>query len=100
MTANNTDSRLFKEEDLEELMRHIYIGKGYSMEKPTKKIFLELAQSFVEEVLDLPASEKMSLTKEAIEKQIRVKFPEISRKDPNIEIAEKRNKEIEKEDIY
>ena len=70
------------------------------MEKPTKKIFLELAQSFVEEVLDLPASEKMSLTKEAIEKQIRVKFPEISRKDPNIEIAEKRNKEIEKEDIY
>ena len=86
MTTNNTDTKIFKEEDLEELMKHIYIGKGYTMEKPTKKIFLELAQTFVEEVLDLPVSEKMNLTKDAIEKQIEVKFPEIAKGNPNIEI--------------
>ena len=29
-----------------------------------------------------------------------MKFPEIAREDPNVEIAQKRNMEIEKEDMF
>jgi hypothetical protein len=50
-------------------------------------------------VLDLPLSEKQSLSKEAIGRQILMKFPEIARDDPNIEISQRRNMEIEKEDL-
>jgi hypothetical protein len=56
MSINSQDGKIFKEDDLEELIRHINLGSTFSMEKPTKKIILELAQTFVEEVLDLPAA--------------------------------------------
>lgn len=65
----------------------------------TKRIFLELANTFVKEVLDLPPSDKLSITKEALERQISLKFPEIAREGPNVEVAQKRKMEIEKEDI-
>lgn len=58
-----------------------------------------MAQTFIEEVLDLPPSEKSSITKEAINRQIAIKFPEISRDSTNVEILQRRNMEIEKEDI-
>jgi hypothetical protein len=38
----------------------------------------------VQEVLDLPPSEKANLTKEAIARQISLKFPEISREFSNV----------------
>ena len=40
MTSNNSDHKIFKEEDLEELIKHVIVGKGFTMEKVTKRIFL------------------------------------------------------------
>lgn len=99
MAFNPTDkqNKLFKEEDLEEMIKHIIVGRGFNMEKVTKRIFLEMAQTFIEEVLDLSPSEKQNLTKEVIARQILVKFPEIARDDPNVELIQRRNMEIEKE---
>ena len=51
------------------------MDKNYNLEKATKRVFLELAQTFIEEVLDLPPSEKMNLTKESLARQISLKFP-------------------------
>ena len=47
MTSNKDDNRVFKEEDLQELLKHVYVGKGFTMEKVTKKIFLQMAQTFI-----------------------------------------------------
>lgn len=80
-------------------MKHVFIGKGFNMDKVTKRIYIEMAQTFIEEVLDLPPADKANLTKEAINRQISLKFPEISRDSTNVEILQRRNMEIEKEDI-
>jgi len=55
--------KILKEEDLEELMNHVFIGKGFNLDKVSKRIYIEMAQTFIEEVLDLPPSEKNNLTK-------------------------------------
>lgn len=75
---------IFKEEDLEVLIKHSLVGKNYNLEKVTKRIFLELANTFIQEVLDLPPCEKSNITKEALERQISLKFPEVSREAPNV----------------
>jgi hypothetical protein len=75
---------IFKEEDLEVLIKHSLVGKNYNLEKVTKRTFLELANTFIQEVLDLPPSEKINITKEALERQISLKFPEVSREAPNV----------------
>ena len=99
MSFGEQANKIFKEEDLEELIKHVFIGKGFNMDKVTKRIYIELAQTFIEEALDLPPSEKSNLTKESINRQIAMKFPEISRDSTNVEILQRRNMEIEKEDI-
>lgn len=99
MATPSNEQIVFKEEDLEALIKCSLLDKTYNMEKVTKRIFLELAKTFVDEVLDLPPTEKGNLTKEALERQIFLKFPEISREYSNLETLQKRNMEIEKEDI-
>jgi len=61
---------------------------------------LELAQTFIEEVLDVAASEKQALTQAAIERQIGLKFKEIARETQNthIEYMQHRGAELEKTD--
>ena len=38
----------------------------------------------------------MNLNKDVVKRQILMKFPEIEREDPNVEVAQRRNMEIEK----
>jgi hypothetical protein len=45
---------------------------------------LELAQTFLEEALDLPPTEKESLTVPVIARQLAFKFPEITREGQNL----------------
>ena len=46
--AGEQVNKIFKEEDLEELMKHVFIGKGFNMDKVTKRIYIEMAQTFIE----------------------------------------------------
>lgn len=90
---------IFKEEDIEELIKHSLLDKNYSLEKVTKRILAELAQTFLEETLDLPPSDKNSLNVETLKRQISIKFPEVAREGPNVEIIQRRNMEIDREDF-
>ncbi len=54
-------------------------NKTVAFDRGSKRILLELAQTFLEEVLDLPLAEKQNLTTQAISRQIAVKFPEASK---------------------
>ena len=75
--VSNTEkeNKVFGEQDLEELIRHTLIHKEFSLDKASKRIFIELAHTFLEEVLDLPNSDKNSLNKDALARQISLKFP-------------------------
>ena len=90
---------IFKEEDIEELIKNSLLDKNYSLEKVTKRILTELAQTFLEETLDLPSSDKNSLNVETLKRQISIKFPEVAREGPNVEIIQRRNMEIDREDF-
>lgn len=90
---------IFKEEDIEELIKNSLLDKNYSLEKVTKRILAELAQTFLEETLDLPSSDKNSLNVETLKRQISIKFPEVAREGPNVEIIQRRNMEIDREDF-
>jgi hypothetical protein len=69
----------FKDEDLEEMIKSVSFNKTFSLDRGSRKILLELAQVFLEEVLDLSPSDKQSVSINAISRQMGLKFPEISR---------------------
>lgn len=77
---NTIDAALpFKEEDLEEIIKALSINRTLSFDRGSRKILIELAQVFLEEVLDLPQSDKANLTTAAILRQMAVKFPEVAK---------------------
>lgn len=69
----------FKEEDLEDIIKAFSFQKTIMLDRGSRKILMELAQTFLEEALDLTPSDKANLTTTAINRQITIKFPEVSK---------------------
>jgi hypothetical protein len=98
---SNIDPNLpFKDEDLEEIIKVLSPNKTVIFDRGSKRILLELAQTFLEEVLDLPLTDKQNLSTQAITRQIGVKFPEASKEGFGftIDYLQRRNMEIYKEE--
>jgi hypothetical protein len=91
----------FKEDDIEEIIKAFSFQKIITLDRGSRKILLELAQTFMEEVLDLTPSDKANLTTSAINRQIALKFPEISKESVpfTIDYLQRRGIEIEKEEM-
>jgi hypothetical protein len=72
-----------------------------TFDRGTRRILLELAQTFLEEVLDLPLPDKQNLSTQAITRQIAIKFPEASKEGFGftIDYLQRRNQEIYKEEM-
>lgn len=78
--ANNIDPLLpFKEEDIDELVRLLAEGKDIYVDRSSKKALMGLAQTFLEEILDLNSWEKQNPSVQAIARQIGIKFPEVGK---------------------
>lgn len=99
--ANAQDYLPFKEEDIEELLKAVSHNKTVTTDRGSKKILVELAQTFLEEVLDLTPSEKQTPTVSAISRHIAIKFPEIAKETINFtaDYLQRRGIEIEKEEM-
>ena len=88
----------FKKEDVDELLRSVFFEQDVTLDRTGRKLVAELAQTFIEEVLDVSATDKSALTQNAIERQIALKFPEVARETyhTHIELMQHRGAEIEK----
>jgi hypothetical protein len=48
MSSGGQQNPLLKEEDIEELVKRILANKNYNMEKVSKRVMVELAQTFID----------------------------------------------------
>jgi hypothetical protein len=67
------------------------------LDKVTRRIFTELANTFLEEALDLAPSEKGNLNAQLVRRELAIKFPEVVPSQSSLEIQQRRNTEIDKE---
>jgi hypothetical protein len=66
----------YDKEDIAELLRNMQkSSKTFSIERDPTKALVSLAQTFVEEILDLNHNDKKDVSTNAISKLISFKFP-------------------------
>lgn len=90
----------YEKEDFEEIELLLQIDpKKLSVDRTPRKVFSELARTFVEEVLEHNFSRKRELTLDDLAMVIADKFPEISDRgvERSIEVLQSRANEINKE---
>ena len=81
------------------MIKALSSGRQISIDRGSRKLLIELAQTFIEQTLDLNQSEKHSPSISALQRQLRTKFPEIVREVSGVGIdhLQRRGIEIEKE---